>query len=405
MKMKEVLQQTGLTDRAVRLYIDSGLVSPDIEENYSGRKNIEFSENDIDRLKNIALLRKIGFSIPDIKGIASGGENTKSIIEAFIQQKQESVENDSFVLEKLKSLSLDTPITMDSLCSQLSSAAENKQIPQEDLQLSKAEKMRREDYLTIAIIGLISPVVIVGGNLLYWLLGHKHLAFESDEYKLIFLLQSGWIFIIAFSLIMLFINKPKFVSEKKQKIRKHLSRLLFFLNNGFIVLALGGSFYASICVLWNNYEYTTDPNDYLVLDSCYERYEDDIMKAFPEEIPESCVKYNRFFKKEYTYATKYYFCQQADMDVRFDIFAQWELYGDEFTEEVSLKESKAVETIPKGDWTVCFYVGDEETLYERENFVVAFAYNEATYTVRYIATFDGGYDGEYSGSYYHLLDW
>ena len=36
MKMKEVLAQTGLTDRAVRLYIDNGLIAPDIEENYSG---------------------------------------------------------------------------------------------------------------------------------------------------------------------------------------------------------------------------------------------------------------------------------------------------------------------------------------------------------------------------------
>ena len=93
------------------------------------------------------------------------------------------------------------------------------------------------------------------------------------------------------------------------------------------------------------------------------------------------------------------------MDVRFDIFAQWNLDDYEFAEEVALKESSAVETVQKGDWTVCFYVGDEETLYERENFVVAFAYNEATDTVRYIATFDGGYDGEYSGSYYHLLEW
>ena len=139
MKMKEVLAQTGLTDRAVRLYIDNGLIAPDIEENYSGRKNIEFSQTDIDRLKNIALLRKIGFSIPDIKEISQGSENTKTIIEAFIQQKQENIESDTLILEQIKNISLDSKITMESLCIQLSSTAENKQVPKEDLQLPKAE--------------------------------------------------------------------------------------------------------------------------------------------------------------------------------------------------------------------------------------------------------------------------
>ena len=79
MKMKDVLEQTGLTDRAVRLYIDNGLVTPNIEESYSGRKNINFSTEDVDRLRNIALLRKVGFSIPDIKVISDGGENAKTI--------------------------------------------------------------------------------------------------------------------------------------------------------------------------------------------------------------------------------------------------------------------------------------------------------------------------------------
>ena len=42
-----------LTDRAIRLYIENGLVSPSCSENYAGRKNIEFSEEDIEALKNI----------------------------------------------------------------------------------------------------------------------------------------------------------------------------------------------------------------------------------------------------------------------------------------------------------------------------------------------------------------
>ncbi|MBR2418036.1 MAG: MerR family transcriptional regulator, partial [Clostridia bacterium] len=47
MKIKEVIAKTDLTDRAIRLYIENGLVSPSITENYSGRKNIEFSDDDL----------------------------------------------------------------------------------------------------------------------------------------------------------------------------------------------------------------------------------------------------------------------------------------------------------------------------------------------------------------------
>ena len=55
MKMKEVTEKTGLTDRAVRLYIDEGLALPNIEESYSGRKNIDF-----DRFSLIAACEVFG---------------------------------------------------------------------------------------------------------------------------------------------------------------------------------------------------------------------------------------------------------------------------------------------------------------------------------------------------------
>ena len=67
MKMKDVITETGLTDRAIRLYIENSLVSPSCNENYAGRRNIEFSADDVEALKNVATLRKAGFSINEIK--------------------------------------------------------------------------------------------------------------------------------------------------------------------------------------------------------------------------------------------------------------------------------------------------------------------------------------------------
>ncbi len=404
MKMKEVLAQTGLTDRAVRLYIDNGLIAPDIEENYSGRKNIEFSQSDIDRLKNIALLRKIGFSIPDIKEISQGSENTKSIIEAFIQQKRENIESDTLVLEQLKNIPLDTKITMESLCLQLSSAAENKQVPKEDLQLPKAEKRRREDYIAIAIIGIIAPLIIMTTLILLRCVGHKNLVFDFETIMMYIHLFSGWFIIIVLSLVMLLINRPKFVSEKKQRIRKHLSRILFSINTFAVFAAMGGSSLALMLAM-HTQEYTTDPNDYMSLGSYYGSVEkEEILKVFPSEIPESQVMYNGLFKDKYKPSTVYYYHNMESLDDVSDIFAQWQLPRKEFYEEVELKQSNAVETVQKGDWVMCYYSGNEKSEKEESYYdILAFAYNEDILTVRYICSGNIGY--QECKPYYLSLDW
>ena len=71
MKIKAVCEQTGLTDRTIRYYIEEGLISPFYTENYLGRKNFNFSEADVAMLKDIAILRKFGFSIAEIEAAIS----------------------------------------------------------------------------------------------------------------------------------------------------------------------------------------------------------------------------------------------------------------------------------------------------------------------------------------------
>ena len=63
MRMKDVLARTGLSERAVRLYIENGLLSPRQDSSYAGRKSITFSEEDVEALEVIATLRRAGFSL------------------------------------------------------------------------------------------------------------------------------------------------------------------------------------------------------------------------------------------------------------------------------------------------------------------------------------------------------
>ncbi|MBR4889575.1 MAG: MerR family transcriptional regulator, partial [Clostridia bacterium] len=62
LRMKDACTRTGLTERAVRLYIEKGHLHPPQEES-NDRVLTFFSEEDIARLEDIAVLRKAGFSI------------------------------------------------------------------------------------------------------------------------------------------------------------------------------------------------------------------------------------------------------------------------------------------------------------------------------------------------------
>lgn len=80
MKMKKACEATSLTERAVRLYISKGLIVPCQNEGL-----IDFSPEDIRLLKDIALLRQLGFSIERISGMLAAPQNIPSTIAERIE--------------------------------------------------------------------------------------------------------------------------------------------------------------------------------------------------------------------------------------------------------------------------------------------------------------------------------
>ena len=98
MKIKEVTEKTELTERAVRLYIENGLVAPNVNESYSGRRNIDFSDEDVSRLKSISVMRKAGFSIPQIKLMQDFPEKSKEILQELIDSTKQRIESDKEIV-------------------------------------------------------------------------------------------------------------------------------------------------------------------------------------------------------------------------------------------------------------------------------------------------------------------
>lgn len=109
---------------------------------------------------------------------------------------------------------------------------------------------------------------------------------------------------------------------------------------------------------------------------------------------------------------KYYYHYYRFLDYTYDIYAEWPLDGDKFTEEVKrargvMEESKhgIFLEINKGDFTCLIrYLGNEPFKKATDNYTYfIFAYNEKTNVVRYIMcdSLENGVDQPY----YLQLEW
>jgi DNA-binding transcriptional MerR regulator len=94
-KMKEICEKTGLTERAVRLYCERGLIKP---ESYTqnDREYLVFGERDERALRCIAILRSADFSLEEIQTM----QNEPFLIEKTVREHTSKLMKES--AEKLE---------------------------------------------------------------------------------------------------------------------------------------------------------------------------------------------------------------------------------------------------------------------------------------------------------------
>ena len=122
MKIKEICEKTGLTDRTVRFYIEEQLISPFYTENYLGRRSFDFSEQDLEQLKNIATLRAFGFSIEELKALSCENADHSQIVEAVRDRAEESLDESKRRLGRLSGLDPSEETSISSLAQKLSAS-------------------------------------------------------------------------------------------------------------------------------------------------------------------------------------------------------------------------------------------------------------------------------------------
>ncbi len=402
MKIKEVIEKTKLTDRAIRLYIDNGLVSPGIEENYSGRKNIEFSENDVERLNQIALLRKAGFSISDIKEIISDDEKIEEIVRKFIDETDEEIKNKTEVVERLKSISFDEKVSLKNLCDKLSETVEETNVPEEDLNEPKAVKIIRTFLKIFAVVGMAACASVAAGIIIFNIFYYRY--FCPAILSLLF---------ISVNCIGLFITSALFLAVWKMCRKPSLpkgDRNTEICSSIILTVVAVIAFFPSMIGAGMGSGFigqstTRNPDHYLVVDESVEREMDEVLEIFPGRIP-SDVRTARDYKDSVRY---YYYCRYVEW-LDYDIVAEWSLSDAEYdkAKEDILRKNKTTAIKEKNNWT-CLYFSkntddDTEAWKDSQVSYLIFAYNDRENKVRYIAS-QRYSNSEIKEPYHISLDW
>ena len=113
MKIKQAAARCGLTEKAIRLYEEKGLIYPPMTE-INGRMFRDYDEETVSRLQTISALRRAFFSIEQIAEILDHPENISTVFASYRAELHQKYTDLKPLLERAEELDTDT----------LSSAAE-----------------------------------------------------------------------------------------------------------------------------------------------------------------------------------------------------------------------------------------------------------------------------------------
>lgn len=391
MKIKAVCEATGLSDRTIRYYIEEGLILPKYTENYLGRKTFDFSEQNIEELKHISVLRSFDFSIEEISSIIEDSTTSQSIIDAVKQRTEEAVSDSEKKLAVLMQLDGGKVYTVAELANALLRVMSN--IPPRN-EIIKSDMKAFFDSLKRVVIFLIvwSPIVISIFNII--------MVCRDYSYPQVSLLVT---IVLCFSLmpsaLILFGAGSRFWKKKSIKI------LLLCLCLVFLPIAgLSSLFTISHSETTNIYSYRNFDR------RC--RVNRDLMfqELFPVDTPAPLL----------TDKHGYYYRYSDFLDETYDIYAEWNLKRERFNAEVDrvskwFEDNKPLESEgetegyfhqeQRGDFVCLILYKPYYKLSESETDgkYYVFAYDSANMIVRYIHCFSFGKWDEQP--YFSDLEW
>ena len=390
MKIKAVCEETGLTDRAVRYYIDEGLIKPEFTENYVGRRSYDFTFEDISLLSDISTLRKFGFTVAEIKDIILNPQSSCAVIQKVRERTYHEIQNNTAAISVLEKMDFSKPYTLPELAAELEAFTRFAPLPAEDNRLSNRAVVRVVMYTIAGILGalLFLPFMVFISGSISLLSHYEYLTFDIPMFCLsVFLILSPVITVLIF----------KYPARKKRVIgvlRSSAYVLSYFCMLGGILLLLVVSF--------NSASETNDMKNYL--DFGKDR---DVGRQYSEHIYVLELFPDVPFEDDVTVDSKYhYLCMYDPWYVvsDFEIYAEWTLDKETFESEVQrikdgFGEREDIHLLECGDFTVIAQTKDLFRFemydwsssseipypedYDGQSDCNFFAYNEESHTVRY----------------------
>lgn len=398
MKMKTVCEQTGLTDRAVRYYIEEELVMPAYTENYLGRKSFDFAEADVNRLKDICTLRRFGFAVAEIREIINDPARAGGLILVNRERKAETIVAEQAVLNVLTSLDTERAYTIEELAEVLSApVVDTLEIPEDKARTPIWRMLKRISVPAVSALAAVLPIVF----LLFWTVySAKKSAYATF----------GWrnLLCILLALVPTAVVCLLFLPRRKRGGKRRWVRAVALC---LCVLYLPYSFVFSAGTL--GLSKTTDIRDYRRLDAeCLANRYSFYQELFPT--------WPHYFENGENGETvwldaHYLYWERGGMDYTYDIYAEWPLRQEAFDQEVARvrelfegrAESKSwkVATVEKGDYICLFYYNGAApfTPVDFHYTYYIFAYDPEHLRVRYILC-DSLEDGV-DQPYYLDLEW
>jgi DNA-binding transcriptional MerR regulator len=103
MKINEVSKLTGLSQKTIRYYEERELIKPDIQI-IRDRNFRDYSDDTVTRLTSIATLRKLLFSIDEIKLLINDPAQMNSILFDYQTRLATEIEEKNLILNTLSTL-------------------------------------------------------------------------------------------------------------------------------------------------------------------------------------------------------------------------------------------------------------------------------------------------------------
>ena len=213
MKMKAVCEITGLSDRTVRYYIEQNLISPAYTENYLGRKSFDFTKENVDELKDIAVLRKFNFTIQEIRDILLSPETSRQIVSDVQARARQSVCEGQTMLQALSVLDAEKVYTVSELAHILATPSQNQPLQNDAVPQSIPVILRKVLKSVLLFFATWMPWVgsVVAIVITLTKYEYPNFNFKVVVWMLIALLPSGF---------MLFL--PKIKTDKKTVFKRIL---------------------------------------------------------------------------------------------------------------------------------------------------------------------------------------